>query len=152
MRRNIDFSEIGLEKAMTDVMASTAQLSVDFDGALNGQSNINKKIATLTKYNPSGTTVADRYGKVYLGELLKTAGLTYTFDTLGFIEINKLKRDKNNVWVTQFIHPQTAGGTAADTVEVRMGVSAFVLLCARRDIRHSSVSGYITGFYLPASD
>lgn len=119
-----DGSPVGLAKTMTDVMASTVQLIVDFDEAKKGQSNIDKKIATLTKFNPFATTPIERYGKVYLGEILKTAGLTYTFDTLGFIEINGLKRDKNNVWVTQIIHPQTTGGAAADTVEVRMGQSS----------------------------
>jgi len=115
---------VGLEKTMTDVMASTAQLIVDFDGAKPGQVNLDKKIATLTKFNPSAATAIDRYGDVYLGELLKTAGLTYTFDSLGFVDINGLKRNVNNVWVTQIIHPQTSGGMIGDTVEVHMGASS----------------------------
>ncbi len=111
-----------LSNIVTDVNASTARVIVDFDNCLKGQeSPMTRNVATLTKFNPSAGSIADQYSPIYLGELLHSMGLTYHFDENGFTNINGLKRDTSNLWITQIIRSKTLGGTTGDTVVVRMG-------------------------------
>ncbi len=118
---------MNLSDVMTNVRSATAQVIVDFDNELAGQqSPLSRYVATLNKYNPANPTVAG-YGPVYLGEMLTEMGLTYHFDSLGFVDVNGLKRGAANDffsrrWITMIIHA-AGGAQPGDTGVVNVGAN-----------------------------
>lgn len=115
-------SDLSLTNVLTGVNAATARVTVDFNDCLPGQeSPFSRNVATLTKFNSTAGSTAEMYGPVYLGEVLTHMGLTYSYDSAGFKQINGLSRDANNLWSTQVIHPRGLGGQKADTAYLMMG-------------------------------
>ena len=116
-------STLQLNTMLASVGSKTARITVDFDGCLKGQEDpFIRSVATLTQPNPANIADPETYhGPMFLGELLHNMGLAYTADSTGFVSINGLKRDSNNIWVTQIIREATMGGLKSDTIETRMG-------------------------------
>jgi len=154
---------MNLADVMTNVKSATAQVIVDFDNELPGQeSPLSRYVATLNKYNPSNPTVAG-YGPVYLGEMLTEMGLTYHFDSLGFVDINGLKRGASNDffsrrWISMIIHASGGGGQPGDTAVVNIGRNSgpdsvvvktgdIVYLCYSGDDDRDSVPNCVAKLY-----
>jgi hypothetical protein len=154
---------MNLADVMTNVKSATAQLIVDFDNELAGQeSPLSRYVATLNKYNPANPTVAG-YGPVYLGEMLTEMGLTYHFDSLGFVDVNGLKRGAANDffsrrWITMIIHASTGGGKPSDSGVVDVGANGgpdsivvktgdIVYLCYSGDDDRDSVPNCVAKLY-----
>jgi hypothetical protein len=116
-------STLQLNTMLASVGSKTARITVDFDHCISGQEDpFIRSVATLTQPNPANiATPATYHGPMFLGELLHNMGLTYTADSTGFVSINGLKRDSNNIWVTQIIREATFGGLKSDTIETKMG-------------------------------
>jgi hypothetical protein len=136
-------SSLTFGTVQTSMAGKTARISIDFDDLLKGQeSPLTRNVATVTKWNPGKIGTPEQFSPVYLGEMLKSMGVTYSFDSLGFRAIQGLSRDANNVWVVHRIHVNSAGG-AADTVELRIGRFAGPdsLAVSSRDIVLISYSG-----------
>ena len=116
-------STLQLNTMLASVGRKTARITVDFDHCLNGQEDpFIRSVATLTQPNPANIAFPETYhGPMFLGELLHNMGLTYVADSTGFVSINGLKRDSNNIWMTQIIREATLGGLKSNTIEIRMG-------------------------------
>ena len=138
----------------TSVGATTARVEVDFDNALAKQeSPMVRQVAVLNKPD----IASGSYAPTYLGELLADMGLTYHFDSLGFVDINGLTRNATNAWAAIKMTAH-GGGKGYDTAvfsfkgkagpdSVVVGAGDYVLIGYSGDDDKDGVPNIVEKFY-----